>query len=56
MAESLVHDVNWNIDYKFHLGKAWSRFLVSLRDDKVNSLRHLRAHLRTAAGVLRDVL
>jgi uncharacterized OB-fold protein len=34
MAEALVHDISWNIDYKFHLGSTWSRFLVSLRDDK----------------------
>ncbi|WP_214105638.1 Zn-ribbon domain-containing OB-fold protein [Acrocarpospora catenulata] len=35
MTESLVHSVNWNIDYKVNLGRAWSRFLVSLRDDRV---------------------
>lgn len=34
MAESLVHDVTWNIEYKVNLGEAWSRFLVSLRDDR----------------------
>jgi uncharacterized protein len=33
--ELLVHDVHWDIDYKVRLGQAWSRFLVSLRDDKV---------------------
>src|SRR6185437_7786529 len=35
MSEALVHDVSWHINYKFQLGSTWSRFLVSLRDDKV---------------------
>lgn len=35
MVEPLVHDVSWSIQYKVSLGQAWSRFLTSLRDDKV---------------------
>jgi uncharacterized OB-fold protein len=31
----LYHDVHWEIDYRVRLGKAWSRFMRGLQDQKL---------------------
>lgn len=33
--EHLVHDVHWDVDYKIHVGEAWSRFFHGLRDQTI---------------------
>lgn len=35
MSELLVQDVRWEIDYKIHVGAAWSRFLNGLGEKRI---------------------
>jgi uncharacterized OB-fold protein len=32
---ALVHDVHWELDYKVRLGRAWSRFMRGLQEQKL---------------------
>lgn len=32
---ALIHDVHWQLDYKIRLGRAWSRFMRGLQEQKL---------------------
>jgi uncharacterized OB-fold protein len=36
---ALIHDVNWNLDYKVRLGRAWSKFMRGLQDGVIRASR-----------------
>jgi uncharacterized OB-fold protein len=36
---ALIHDVQWKLDYKVRLGKAWSRFMRGLQNEELLGTR-----------------